>query len=81
MFKYYKSKMQVCLSLKDSIELVKIFGVDYFSQINVRSNNLDIIKKDIQPSIYIPDRFKLFIKEIKKIDKENLNVRFEFIRK
>jgi hypothetical protein len=80
--KYYQSKMQVCLSLEDSIKLVKLFGTDYFTQINVRNNNLDIIKKDIQPSYMQQDRFKLFIKEIKKINKENQsNVQFEFIKK
>lgn len=80
--KFYDSKMQVLLSLEDSIKLLKIFGTDYFSQINVRDNNLDIIKKNIQPSFMQDNRYNLFIKEIKKINKESQGkIRFEFIRK
>lgn len=80
--KFYNSKMQVLLSLEDSIKLVKIFGTDYFTQINVRNNNLDIIKKNIQPNYMVQDRLKLFIKELKSINKENQgNIQFEFIRK
>ena len=79
--KSYNTKMQVCLSLEDSIKLVKLFGTDYFTSINVRNSNLDIIKKDIQPSYMQENRINLFIKELKQINNKSKEfVQFEFIR-
>ena len=80
--KSYRTKMQVLLNLEDSINLVKIFGVDIFDTINLRNSDMNIVKKDIQPSYMQLDRFKTFIKEMKKYNKEYYgSVKFEFIIK
>jgi hypothetical protein len=73
--------MQVCLNITDSIALVNIFGVDYFDTINVRDSGLEIIQKNIQPSFLEENRYKNFLKDIRKIAKENPSCKFEFIKK
>ena len=78
---WYDSKMQVCVSLEDAIQLIKIFGNDYFTEINVRNRNLNLIETGIQFNIFVDNRNKLLLNKLRKMAKQKQGLSFEFIKK
>jgi hypothetical protein len=79
--KWYKTKMQTALGLVDAIALLKIYGTDIFTQINHLDRDLNLITKNIQPHFNKENRVRLFINELKRLEKGSTNSTFEFIIK
>lgn len=80
MFSFYKTQMQVCLDKDQAIALLKLFGHDYFTEINVLNQRYQCLHSNIQYSYMKENRLKLLIKDIKAYDEKD-NVFFEFIKK
>lgn len=79
--KFYVEKMQTTLYVDSAIKMLKIYGSDYFTEINIRNNNLDIIEKDIAVKNLLGDsRTKATCNYIRKVAKTK-NIIVEFIKK
>lgn len=83
MFAYYNEKMQTLLSPQSAIALLKIYGVDYFTQINILDGTdyTKTIEKDINPrGLLRADRLKKVCSIIRKIEKTK-HIQVEFLKK
>jgi len=79
--RWYKTKMQTALNLGCAIALMDIYGIDVFDEVNHLDNDLNLITKKIQPHFTKENRLKIFKKELKQLEKEYPDSRFEFLIK